>query len=131
MSAVATEVRLISSTELAERSGATYRQIDYWTRVGYLTPAVASSGSGSYRKFSEADVDRVRAMAAVSGTHLSSLLHTVATTEPPWAFEFGGVRMTITVEEPMRPIPIEDFGSPEGVVAACDGLDETGGSGLE
>lgn len=130
MSAVATEAHLISSLELAGRSGASYRQIDYWTRVGYLTPAVASSGSGSYRKFNVADVERVRAMAAAC-RHLPSLLHTIGTTEPPWVFEYRGVRMAITVEEPMRPIPIEDFGSPEGVVAACDGLDETGGSGLE
>ncbi len=39
----------------------TYRQLDYWVRQGYVTPSISNGGgSGTPRRWSEADVDRVR-----------------------------------------------------------------------
>lgn len=29
---------MLTSTQVCERTGATYRQLDYWTRAGYITP---------------------------------------------------------------------------------------------
>lgn len=36
--------------------GVTYRQIDYWTRVGYLRPSEATPGSGIAREWPDAEV---------------------------------------------------------------------------
>lgn len=45
---------MISSRELAEATGATYRQIDYWTTSGVIEPVgKARPGSGSFRSFDE------------------------------------------------------------------------------
>lgn len=43
----------VSSTELCERAGITYRQADYWARTGILheLPRPASAGSGVPRYF--------------------------------------------------------------------------------
>lgn len=41
----------ISAPLVAEASGASYRQIDYWSRVGALVPAVDAKGSGSQRRY--------------------------------------------------------------------------------
>jgi hypothetical protein len=37
-------------------TGATYRQIDYWTRVGYLEPATPTPGSGTHREWTRHDL---------------------------------------------------------------------------
>jgi DNA-binding transcriptional MerR regulator len=56
-----------STTQVAERSGATYRQLDYWARNGVLEGSVTlGNGSGSRHVYSAADVERARVVAAVS-----------------------------------------------------------------
>lgn len=37
-------------------TGATYRQIDYWVRVGYLNPGNHAPGSGGVRRWSVRDL---------------------------------------------------------------------------
>lgn len=39
----------MSSTDLAQIAGITYRQLDLWTKAGILTPVVPSDGPGNYR----------------------------------------------------------------------------------
>jgi hypothetical protein len=34
--------RLLTTDEVAAAAGVTYRQLDYWCRAGYLSPALAS-----------------------------------------------------------------------------------------
>jgi len=49
----------ISSAEVVERLNGriTYRQLDYWIRVGRVTPSVCEAdGPGTGRRWSEADV---------------------------------------------------------------------------
>ena len=47
----------LSSYEVCRRTGATYRQLDYWDRSGLLSPSLAPArGSGTQRRYSEADV---------------------------------------------------------------------------
>lgn len=36
----------VGSVELVQRAGISYRQCDYWKRVGYLVPAARPAGSG-------------------------------------------------------------------------------------
>ena len=46
----------ISSTDLATRAGLSYRQLDYWTRVGYLTPINPDQGCGTVRYYPRSEV---------------------------------------------------------------------------
>jgi hypothetical protein len=55
--------RLYSSLEVCQVAGITYRQLDYWVRIGRFTPEVAARGSGSQRKFSASDVRALIFMA--------------------------------------------------------------------
>ena len=41
-----------SSTDLMAYAGLTYRQVDHWTRLGYLRPPEPTPGSGAQRMFS-------------------------------------------------------------------------------
>ncbi len=59
---------LLTSVEVVERSGLSYRQLDYWTRQGFVEPVVAAAGPGAQRLFDEA----VRAVIAV---RLDGLAH--------------------------------------------------------
>lgn len=49
--------------------GATYRQLDYWIRKGYLRPDGAGSGQGSKRTWprSEAQIARLMARLTAAG----------------------------------------------------------------
>jgi DNA-binding transcriptional MerR regulator len=50
----------IGSKALSDKTGATYRQIDYWCRIGLISPIGKSTpGSGYYRQFDEEVVPRV------------------------------------------------------------------------
>lgn len=43
--------------EVARRTGATFRQLDYWDRAGILCASIAGAdGSGSERRWSDEDV---------------------------------------------------------------------------
>lgn len=53
------EDRLYSTDEVVRFTGVTYRRVDSWTRLGYVAPDVGASGSGSARRWSLANIDRV------------------------------------------------------------------------
>lgn len=58
---------LIGSSELCSRTGATHRQIDYWTRQGIITPVgEPNPGSGVRRRYHEEIVERVKTVVKVS-----------------------------------------------------------------
>lgn len=53
-----------STAQVARLSGLTPRQIDHWDRLGFLKPSIRSaSGYGSARRYSFADVVRLRVAA--------------------------------------------------------------------
>lgn len=54
---------MLTTKEMTLRSGATYRQLDYWTRQGVLTPVIPASGTGTRRAFSQRQVRVVRMVA--------------------------------------------------------------------
>jgi len=54
--------------------GITYRMLDYWIRIGLVTPSVPATGSGSRRRFSPADVYRVRRIKLASEMRSGSLV---------------------------------------------------------
>jgi hypothetical protein len=47
---------IIGHAEAQERSGATYRQLDYWIRQGYLR-GIGMEGSGTIRDYPDAEVE--------------------------------------------------------------------------
>ena len=56
-----------SSTELCAAAHISYRQLDYWTRTGAVTPSLdEGDGSGTRRGWSTLDVARVAAIAEVA-----------------------------------------------------------------
>ncbi len=57
---------MISTSELARLSGASFRQVDSWKRNGVIEPHPrTSTGPGSYERWDEALVDVVRSLAAI------------------------------------------------------------------
>jgi hypothetical protein len=98
-----TTTDLLSTPELCYLTGASYRQIDYWTRTGVLTPAVPATGQGSERGWSEASIAPCRALVALSiasgsNRRYSSLLpDQIGSQPPPWSVVVNGVRITVEV----------------------------------
>lgn len=58
---------LLTATELAHRAGITYRQVDYWTRAGWITAKVDADGSGTVRLYDPETVETVRNLQARIG----------------------------------------------------------------
>jgi hypothetical protein len=50
--------------EVYKQTGATYRQMDYWCRVGYLRPAKEGEGSGYARLWSPVDIRLMKILVA-------------------------------------------------------------------
>lgn len=59
-------VKPYSSTEVCELTGLTYRQLDYMCRTGAFGAAFLTHprGSGNWRRFTDADLAGVEAVAA-------------------------------------------------------------------
>ena len=55
-----------SGASAAEIAGISYRQLDYWTRTGLVSPTVAAaSGSGSRRRYSYTDLLELRVIKSL------------------------------------------------------------------
>jgi len=56
----------IGTQAVADHAGISYRQLDYWTRGGAVTPSIdPSSGTGTARRWSFEDADCVAVIADV------------------------------------------------------------------
>jgi hypothetical protein len=70
MSAVAEETARnpapYATSEVVEMTGATFRQLDHWSRRGYVRPLNPTSGSGVQRQWSPLDIRVARALLSVS-----------------------------------------------------------------
>ena len=54
-----------TTAEVCQMTGATYRQLDYWTRNGLISPSVQSAlGSGAVRLWAVSDVDKIATVVA-------------------------------------------------------------------
>lgn len=64
----ATPAAAYSTRQVCDAAGVSYRQLDYWCRLGLIRPALAdATGSGSRRRFSGHDLAIVRVVGAVGG----------------------------------------------------------------
>lgn len=115
----------LTTDELARLVGATYRQVDYWVRHGYLTPDRAQPGSGVARIWTPEDlrvagvVAQLRRMGAAADA-VKAAARWLYTVEDLPAVDAGWLVLT-----PLRlfPEPAVD------VVATLDGLERLVGAG--
>jgi DNA-binding transcriptional MerR regulator len=56
---------LLSTTAVCRFAGISYRQLDYWCRMGLVRPERDARGSGTQRKFTAAQARAVRLAAAL------------------------------------------------------------------
>lgn len=54
-----------STPEVCALTGLTYRQLDYWVRLGLIDPVVPAEGSGTRRRFSPEQVSALQVLARV------------------------------------------------------------------
>ena len=59
---------MVTTHEMMNLTGATFRQLDYWVKRGLLEPIGNPSGSGHYRNFVSADIQKVKLFVAISKT---------------------------------------------------------------
>lgn len=59
-------VAAFTSRDTCQVAGVTYRQLDYWVRMGLVHPPVPASGSGSQRLFDVREVQVVWALGQLS-----------------------------------------------------------------
>jgi len=89
-----------STAQVARLSGLTPRQIDHWDRQGFLKPSIRSaSGYGSARRYSFADVVRLRVAARLrsAGVGLSRIRRCAEALErlAGEKGDLGGVRLIV------------------------------------
>jgi DNA-binding transcriptional MerR regulator len=57
--------------DVLRQAGITYRQLDHWSRIGYLKPSNPDCGSGRRRDFPMAEVTVARRMALLVNAGLT------------------------------------------------------------
>jgi len=90
-----------STAEVSRLSGLTPRQLDHWDRQGFLKPSLRqASGYGSARRYSFADVVRLRVAARLraAGVGLARIRRCAEAIERLGgeAGDLGGVRLLVT-----------------------------------
>jgi len=63
---ISTRPELLSATDVVQVAGCTYRQIDYWCRIGTMTPHTPARGCGTSRRFTLAEAAICRAFTLLS-----------------------------------------------------------------
>lgn len=94
---------MISSNELARRSGASYRQVDHWRGRGYLTAVVDRRGSGNPVHFFESDVRKVRVMRKAAAVISNDLIKVVLPKIDSIDFANPHVRYVLITEDGVLP----------------------------
>lgn len=103
--------------EVARVAGISYRQLDYWSRLGALVPGVADArGSGSQRLYSEADA-RAAVVLSSLATHLAPVEVMGAVVrylaQHPWLWEAGALLLVDRDGE------VEEFATAPFMPVAC------------
>lgn len=109
MTATAT-IETIGGTDLCRRTNLSYRQLDYWVRVGVLVPSTPANGSGSQRRFPESEVRVVKVLCSLRdlGAGMDQLRRVALFLRQP-DLDFAG-RVFITAAGAVYRIPVEDAG---------------------
>jgi DNA-binding transcriptional MerR regulator len=86
----------MNGSQLAAAVGVTYRQIDYWTRRGFVRPYVMDPGNGHPRDYPPSEIRIARDLAA--------LVAAGVTVETAHAIARGDTAALRTLAEALRPI---------------------------
>lgn len=92
----------VTSQELLEDAGISYRQLDYWTRTGLLTPIDgATPGSGYLRRYREDQVIKARGIRALldAGVSLQTIRDVIDEVLAAGHVDIGPVTITHHPEE--------------------------------
>lgn len=87
----------LSTSEVQEATGATFRQLDYWARTLGLLGGV--QGSGNRRRWPAVDIPKLRAMTVLSNLSFIRELAEADNPAGPWTVDVDGVHVTITIRE--------------------------------
>lgn len=91
----------VLATELVEETGASYRQVDYWTRSGLLTPRSGTGiGAGHGRHFDLDQLARAHAVMALlrAGIDLMAVREHIDHLIQHGGYQIGPVTITYTPE---------------------------------
>lgn len=87
----------VPSGDVVERTGVSYRQLDTWTRAGYLLTTHGGHGSGDRRRYAPREVVKARMMRSLTTLFTMSPRTASALAEQilaTGAGEIGGFRIT-------------------------------------
>ena len=74
---------VLSAHDVCRYAGISYRQLDYWIRVGAITPTQRAHGSGTQRRFTQGEARAIR-LAATLRT-LGAPIATIGAVAGRWA----------------------------------------------
>jgi len=96
----------LSSTSICRLSGASYRQLDYWTRTGVVVPSTAEAhGSGTQRRWSVDQVRVLTLLVRLSGRGCQSeALRAAARAAELLPDEVWSARVVVNLDGEIRPI---------------------------
>lgn len=60
--------RQVSAPQVCAITGVSYRQLDYWCRLGVITPAVPAVGCGTQRAFDVAQIPVLRCLGQLAAS---------------------------------------------------------------
>lgn len=92
----------VLATELCEETGASYRQVDYWTRSGLLTPKpLTGVGAGNPRRYDRNQLDRCHAVVALlnAGIDLAAVRDHIDHLIRHGGYQAGPVTVTYTPDQ--------------------------------
>lgn len=116
-----------STYDVAELTGASYRQVDYWTRTTPVLQHHASGGSGSRRRWTDDEVRRVDLIVRLRKTNVdldtarASASGTVG--DPVVVSVTTGVSLIVewrTIDEIEETAAVRSYRAPERVGAGRD-----------
>lgn len=97
-------VPVVTSFEVCDEVGCTYRQLDYWIRLGLIKPLQPARGSGTARRFTARDVAHVHVLHQLQtlapGNRHNQRFMAVAREAPPRRW------VTLTVDGACRAVDL-------------------------
>lgn len=88
-----------TSTDVCHATAVSYRQLDHWATVGAVRPTVQADGSGTARRWSDADAVRVAMLGALRSSGVSLTRATGLLDAAGDLLRLGGERSAIRLDE--------------------------------
>ncbi|MEH2094963.1 MerR family transcriptional regulator [Nostoc sp.] len=125
------EGKFYTSTEAAEITHCSRRQLQYWREKGVIVPTVNSTGKGRNVYYSKADLLVLTVMEQLLSIGLNfEVCHTALETlreQEPWLFDESLPEekmkrlMLLTTRSPEQPLQLAEFDKQVALEALCQG----------